>query len=387
MKILTGIFAAGLFAQAAFAQTTPEQAIEAALQNNPMVKVAAFETQAKRYAQKAALNLPNPELNAESPTGEFYAVGIQQAFEFPTVYVRQKQLAKAETALAETGQRMQENELKFVVRFLYLEAQVAEYQYRQWSERDSLFQVIQTAAIRQFDAGEIDFLQKNLLENEAGKVHQEYLSARQYLATVRQNLGTFTGLNESGWLIPLQTDTTEWIAAAGVENNPAVSYEQQAAQVASRQIDLAKSRALPAFSLGYLNQGVRSTPIDYRFKVSVSVPLWAGQYQAGIHAAKAENQAAIARVETRQLAVSIELQRARSEVADRLRRLHYFQSEALPRSSALISSALRMRDAGQTDYVTFLRTLDDAFSIQRDHVANLQALQTVRIQIMYLTGL
>lgn len=387
MKLLTGILVAGLFAQAAFAQTTPEQAIEAALKNNPLVKAAVFETQAKRYAQKAAFNLPNPELNAESPTGEFYAVGIQQAFEFPTVYIRQKQVAKAETTLAETGQRMQENELKLTVRSLYLEAQVAEYQYRQWAERDSLFRVIQTAAIRQFDAGEIDFLQKNLLENEAGKVHQEYLSARQYAATTRQNLGTYTGLNEPGGLIPLQADTAAWMVAGEPGTNPSVSYDLQAAQVASRQIDLAKSRALPAFSLGYLNQGVRSTPIDYRFKVSVSVPLWAGQYQAGIHAAKAEGQAATARAEARQQAVDIELQRTRSEMDDRLRRLRYFQSEALPRSRALISGALRMREAGQTDYITFLRTLDEAFSIQRDYATQLQAFQTARIQIMYLSGL
>lgn len=83
------------------------------------------------YGEKAAFNLPNPEVKAESPTGEFYAVGVLQWFDFPAVYVRQKQVAKAETALAQAGQRVSENELRYTIRSLYLETQIAEYQARQ----------------------------------------------------------------------------------------------------------------------------------------------------------------------------------------------------------------------------------------------------------------
>ena len=122
----------------AFSQTTPDQAAQAALQNHPLTKAAAFEVQAKKYGEKVAFNPPNPEVNAESPTGEFYAVGILQSFEFPTVYTRQKQVAKAETGLAQAGQRVSENDLRYTVRSLYLETQVAEYRAQQWGQRDEL---------------------------------------------------------------------------------------------------------------------------------------------------------------------------------------------------------------------------------------------------------
>lgn len=368
----------------AFSQTTPEAAVAAALQNHPSVRAAGFDVQAKKYGEKAALNLPNPELNAESPTGEFYAVGVLQSFEFPTVYVRQKQVAKAETALAQAGQRVSENDLRYAVRSLYLDAQVAEYQARQWAGRDSLYQQIAATAVRQFAAGEIDFLQKTRTENEAGQVHQERLAAEQRATSLLQQLATYTGLPDLSDLLPLYPDTSARELLP--QNNPIVAYDRQAVQVAEQQVRLAKSKALPNFSVGYLNQGVKSTPMDYRFRASVGVPLWAGQYRAGANAAKAETQAAIARADAQTQAVALELQRAQTDFATALANVQYQEREALPRSRALIAAALRMREAGQVDYSTFLRTLDEAFATQREYAGQVHTLNITQLRMRYLSG-
>jgi len=386
MKSLIKICLLGLICQSSFAQITPEDAVSAALQNHPGTKASAYAVKAKKYGEKAAINLPNPEVNAESPTGEFYAVGVLQSFEFPTVYAWQKKVAKSETALAQAGQRVNENDLRYTVRTLYLEAQVAEYQSRQWSMRDSLYEAIGITAARQFAAGEIDFLQKTLAENGAGTVHQERLAAEQKVSVLRQQLASFTGLSNLGILLPLALDTTGLAALPGISENPSVAYDQQAAQLAERQVNLAKSRALPNFSLGYLNQGPRSTPIDYRFRASVGVPLWAGQYRAGANAAKAESQAAAARVEVQSQVVAFEQARAKSDAATALANVRYYEREALPRSRSLIVAATRMRDAGQVDYVTFLRTLDESFAIQQEYVDQLQALNVAQLRLRYLAG-
>lgn len=376
------------FAKTALGQniTTPEVAIAAALQNHPSSKAAAYAVKAKKYGEKAAINLPNPEINAESPTGEFYVVGVLQSFEFPTVYAQQKEVAKSETALAQAGQRATENDLRYTVRMLYLEAQVAEYQNHQWMIRDSLYEVIRIAAARQFTAGDIDFLQKTLAENGAGKVHQERLAAEQKLKVLHQQLASFTGLSNLGSLLPLSVDTAGFTAWSGISGNLSIVYDQYAAQLAQRQIDLAKSRALPNFSLGYLNQGPRNTPVDYRFRASIGVPLWAGQYRAGIHAAKAESQAAAARVEEQRQSVAFEHARAQSDATTALANLQYYEREALPRSRALIIAATRMREAGQLDYVTFLRLLDESYTIQQEYVDALQALNVAQLRLRFLSG-
>ncbi|MBC7777347.1 MAG: TolC family protein [Phycisphaerae bacterium] len=376
------------FAKAASGQNifTSEAAVSAALQHHPLSRASALEVKAKKYNEKTAFNLPNPEINAESPTGEFYAVGVLQSFEFPTVYTRQKQVARAETDLAQAKQRVSENDLRYTVRSLYLETQVAEYQSRQWAARDSLYEAIGIAAARQFAAGEIDFLQKTLAENEMGKVHQERLADEQKMALLRQQLAMMTGLNSLGTLMPLDVDTVGLAPIPSISDNPAIAYDQQAAQVAERQINLAKSRALPNFSLGYLNQGPRNTPIDYRFRASIGIPLWAGQYRAGINAAKAENQAAAARVEAQGLAVTFERSRAQSEAATALINVRYYERESMPRSRSLITAAIRMREAGQVDYVTFLRILDESYTIQQEYTVQLQALNLAQLRLLYLSG-
>lgn len=375
-----------LLAHIALAQTTPEAAVQAALQHHPLTRVAALEVQAKKYGEKAAINLPNPELNVESPTGTFYAVGVLQSFEFPTVYSRQKQVAKAATALAIAGQRVSENDLRYTVRNLYLEAQVAEFQAVQWQQRDSLYRAIVAAAARQFSAGEIDYLQKILAENEAGKVQQEWLATQQNVVSARQQLTAFTGLQDLGELLPLTPDIASLQLSTKAENNPSVAYDQQAVLVAEKQVGLAKSRALPNFSLGYLNQGERATPIDYRFRASMGIPIWAGQYHAGANAARADAAAAVARAEAQRQSISIEYQRAQAAAAAALVKVQYHQNEALPRSRSIIETALRLRTAGEVDYVTFLRTIDEAFSIQQAYTEQVTALNRAWLQLLYLSG-
>ncbi len=388
MRLTLKILIFFLLASNAIGQNTltPEAAVRAALQNHPAARAAAYDVQAKRYGEKAALNLPNPEVNAESPSGEFYTIGVSQSFDFPTVYARQKQVAKAETALAQASQRISENDLRYAVRSLYLEAQVGDYQNRQWAERDSLYQLVAAAAVRQFAAGEIDFLQKTMAESEAGNIRSEHLAAEVKAMQLRRALAQWTGDTLGLRLMPLLPDDATFVLKNNPATSPSVAYEQQAAQVTERQISLAKSRALPNFSLGYMNQGPRSTPLDYRFRASVGVPLWAGQYRAGRQAAEAASQAASSRAEAQQWAVKMELDRLRTEAVTALARVQYHEREALPRSRALIAAAARMRESGQMDYVAFLRTLDEAYAVQREYGEQVQALNAARLRMQYLVG-
>lgn len=390
MKLIIKIMIFSCFAKEAFAQNTltSEAAVQAALQNHPLAKAAAFDLKAKRFGEKTALNLPNPEVNLESPTGEFYTIGVLQSFEFPTVYARQKQVAKAETSLAQAGQQVSQNEIRYQTRILYLQAQTAELQGKQWRERDTLYQKIAATAARQFEAGEIDFLQKTRVENEAGTVHQERLTAEQITTKLRIQLREFIGLKDLGELATLRFDKEEGLFLSDVQGlvSPLVRYQQQTAQVAEQQLELSKSQALPNFSLGYMNQGARNTPIDYRFRASIGVPLWLGQYRANQQMAKAESQAAMARTEAQIQSITIETQSVVTEALTAWSKLDYHEREALPRSAALIVAAMRMREAGQIDYITFLRTLDEAYSIQLEYAEQLKALHTARIQRLYLAG-
>lgn len=362
---------------------TAEQAVQSALQNHPQAQAAALDVEAKRVRERAARGLSNPELNAESPTGSFYTIGVLQSFEFPTVYTNRKKMAQAETQLAAADTRLTENELRYAVRMQYLELQAADFQVELAQRRDSIFQKIGEAATRQFAAGEIDFLQKTLAENEAGAARQNFLAARKIAENLRAQLIIWTGLADFEAVEPLRANLN---AMQETAENPAVLYEKQAVALARQQIALTKSQALPGFSIGYLNQGARQTPMDYRFRASVEVPLWFGQSRAARQSAEIAALAAESRVAAAAQTVAVEISETQTEAANARALVEYFETEGLPRSRSLIETAIRLRAAGQVDYTTFLRTLDTAFSIENNYAAQIKALNAAQIKLQFLAG-
>jgi outer membrane protein TolC len=366
--------------------TTSDDVVQAALANHPLVKAAAYTVQAKKYSEKTALNLPNPDLITESPTGEFYAIGVSQSFEFPTVYKHQKQVAKAETALAEANQRISENDLRYTVRQLYLDAQLATFEQVLSAQNDSIFQLLANTAKRQFDAGDIDFLEKTRVEQAAGKAHQASISAAQHTAALKNHLATWTALTSLSNFTPLQPDTLVLNAAPIEKENPQVTYAAQAATVAERQTALAKSKGLPTFTIGYLNQGPRNTPIPYRLRAGIGVPLWYGQYNNAQKSAENEVNAAQNRLEAAVRTVALERAQLESEMAIALAQIRYYEKEALPGNAVVATTALRMREAGQMDYSAYLRVLDDVYQVKKAYAEQVYAFNTGLIKLRYLAG-
>jgi outer membrane protein, heavy metal efflux system len=368
-------------------KVTLDVAINAAFQNSPTQKAAIYDVQNKSFLEKTARNLPNPELNAESPTGDFYTLGISQSFIWPTAYLRQKKLAKAETDLAKIGQKINENDLRFLVRTTYLEAQMADLQAEKWGSRDSLYQKIGTAVARQFAAGEIDFLQKTMAENEVGKVKQARLIAEKSAIFTKKQLEILTGIGKIEFLSEIQTDTISIFQNVDFSENPSFLYQKQVENVAKQQVEVAKNNALPSFSLGYLNQSFRQSPLEYRFRAAIGIPLWFGQNRAAVRAAEAASQATLAKSAGQYQSKLLEIQRAKSETENAIENFLYLERSAMPRSQELIGAAIRLRDAGQIDYVTFLRTLDEAFLIQNTYFEVVETLNFTQIQTKYLFGI
>ena len=204
---------------------TIDSAIGVAMRIHPVVSAGQLSVQSKQIAEKSALALPNPEVNIESPTGTFYAVGVLQSFEFPTVYRQQRQLARAETALAQAGRHVQENDLRYTVRILYLDAQTTLADAGLWQEQDSVYRLMSAAAKRQFEAGEIDFLQKTNVDNEAAKVQMTAKTAVLTAENTKLQLSTYVGLPNIERLSPLYSQTTTPMSQP--MNNPVIDYERQ----------------------------------------------------------------------------------------------------------------------------------------------------------------
>lgn len=367
---------------------TEQAAIDSAMKYSPLLKSAELQTKQSNYLRKTAFNLPNPDVIAESPTGNFYAVGVLQSMEFPTVYIKRGQLLKQQSLLSEKGKALTTNEIKRLIRSVYLNAQYSQQLRDQLKYQDSLYNQIQLSAKRQFDAGVIDYLAKTFAASQYGEIHNQYVQVENVFNTSLQQLKLYTGIYSNPSVSRLTKFSTLEIKAdtSSVMQSPLVEYARQNQLVNKKQVSVERNRALPGLVFGYLNQGPKETETYYRFRVGFTVPLWFWQYSGNIKAAKTGLQIAEQQTQAQQQQLTADLQNAVSEYTSAQQALTYYETNGLQQADGIINAGRRFFESGQTDYITYIRNINDAYAIKRTYLETLRTYNQNIININYLTG-
>lgn len=339
--------------------------IARALTTNPAAESARLGVQQSRQLQGTAFALPGPIVNTESPTGEFYAIGVMQTFRLPGFYQKQSRLLKSQTGLITAQQNLTRAEIMVRARTLYLTAQYFQALDSLLGVQDSLYTGIAKAATRLFNAGQQDALQTSFAATQAEETRITLEANRMRLNAALQVLQRFGHLDSPPRITSLQSaDTTLAYPIFSANYSPIVQVAKRQFDVSHQQIGVEKSRFKPIISVGYLNQGPLNTPNIYRYRAAIDIPLWTRQYNSSIKAARTGKEIAARNLENTRLNFSmdsLEIMNARQRL---LQTLRSYQRVLNPRSDQIMSSSLRLRQAGQVDMITHLRTVNDAFAIK-----------------------
>ncbi|MBC7867199.1 MAG: TolC family protein, partial [Gloeobacteraceae cyanobacterium ES-bin-316] len=359
-----------LVLQAAGAQQllTEADAIARALGNNKNIKASSLEVKQQEQLLRGTTNLPNPEFFLESPTGNFYTGSITQSIEFPTVYSNQRRLQKETVSLAQKEKQLTSQELIYQVKLLYLEAQFRDSLVSQLYLQDTLYEKIKVSAIRQFDAGQIDYLQQTFAEIQYGEIHNEYLQAVSRAKASKTQLQWVTGVNVAIVLEPLEISGTimpnEILPdSTTLTSNISLQLLQQQTLIAKQNIALQKSKSLPGLAFGYFNQGERETKWFNRFRLGLTVPLWYGQYKANINAAKTEQAVIEFKQQGLRQELTTQLMNAQSDMQTSLQSLQYYQETGLKKAREILSVSQRFFESGEIDFINLMRNNNEAYSI------------------------
>lgn len=368
---------------------TESQVLELALQNSGAFQSSELQVQQNKYLQRSGLNLPNPEVIAESPTGEFYAVGVLQSVEFPSVYFKQNQLRRQITRLSEKRKEMTRQEVASSVRSLYLNVQFAEAIFHQLKLQDSLYNQIASSAERQFKAGTIDYLARTFAQTQAGEIHNQLLQTRYDYEALQNQLKAYTGIADSFRTVPLFRSTYSPdgpVDSTTVSASPSIQYYHQLKNVNQKTLAVERNKVLPGLVFGYLNQGSRATDTYYRFRVGFTVPLWFWQYSGNIKAAKAGVQVAEQDWKGQLQVLTAEMYQAVSNVKKYSESLNYYENTGLRHADEIITTARRFFESGQNDYVGYLRNINEAYMIKARYLETLRNYNQSVITINSLTG-
>lgn len=370
---------------------TESEAISKALANNKNIQAASLQVKQQQQLLKSSINLPNPEFFWESPTGNFYTGSITQSIEFPTVYSNQYRLQKQQIGVAQKEKQLTEAELKYRVKVLYLEVQYADSLTRQLYIQDTLYEKIMLSAIRQFKAGQIDYLQQTFAETQYGEIHNQYRQSLIRASSLKSQLQWFTGIKNSISVEPLIISNQEpqfsfTPDSTALLTNPAVQLLQQQENVAKQNIALQKSRALPGLAFGYFNQGERETKWYNRFRLGITIPLWFGQYKSSINAAKTEQQVIQSRQQGLQQELSAQAINANSEMQTNWQSVQYYQQTGLRKAQEVITTSQRFFVSGEIDYISLLRNSNDAYTVYQKYLEAVRNYNLSVINHKYLMG-
>jgi len=365
--------------------------VKLVLANSRAVRADSLNIVQQRHLISSSLNIPNPEFFWESPTGKFYTGSITQSIEFPAVYRDQLRLQRQRVMLARSEKKVTEAEQRLRARQLYLQLQVAAERKRQLAAQDSLYETVRDASRRQFEAGQIDYLQQLFAETQYGEVHNQLLQAEAELTGLQETIKLLTGVSDTFEPDPpVKADAPEPVLYQSgddlLKGHPVLDQLRQTEKIGELNISLQRAKALPGLAFGYFNQGERETPLRNRFRFGLTIPLWFWQYTGNINAARAEAEQNRARTEAYLQQTGSEYQQLLARSQGYSRAVGYFEQNGLDRATEMITTARRFFAAGQIDYISLLRNTTEAYNIRQRYLEALSNYNDSILQLQFLTG-
>ena len=375
-----------------------DSVLAGALLASPLLRQSGEERREQQALQRGSFSLLNPGLTVESPTGEFFTWGVQQLFDFPTVYTRQARVGRAQVELAGRSQVLAQAAVRRDARLAYLALQVAETRQRQLQSQDSLLQTLAAASERLFAAGEVDYLQRVSTAAESRQASNRVQQAAADRRAAQRRLGLLlgrptaelaTGTDLSRPVnLPAQAPLAlaEVADTAQLRSSPQWAFYTQNIEVSRQNLRLVRARNLPGFSLGYINQGPRETPQLYRLQAGLTLPVYFFLNRTRTQAAEARLRAATAQREAAALEQNSQYQQALADARKFGASLRYYQETGLPQAATIISTAQRLFRAGEVSYYLFVQSENQAFQIRTDYLEAVRGYQEALIQLNYLQG-
>jgi len=392
-KYLAFLFLAIAFSSKEQVSVTLDSAIANALRTHPQIQFSQQEIEQQKALKKGSFNLENPGIGAEAPYGQKFEIGIQQNFQNPLVYFQQSKVGKQNVYLAEKGFSLSKTAVIKEVKTTYLNLQFAETKVKQLAYQDSIFKNLYLASEKRFNAGDADLLEKISAEAKSKEINNLLMQAQADLQNAQSQLQILSGISDKNIVTnqKLEKENTSFSAlflgdTSVFKTSPFIQYYQQNILVSKQNLRLQKTKLLPGFSFGYLNQVGAEQPVNYRFRYGITIPLWFWTYNSQIKAANSQYKMANSQYAIAQKSINSEYQQAITDYKKYLESLNYYESTGLQQAETIIGTAARSYEAGNISYIIYMQSLNQAFEIKINYLETVRNYNQSIIQLNYLNG-
>lgn len=383
-------------------------AVNGSLQANPNTRVGALGVQYQQALSGSVRDIGKTNINLmlgqyNSTVNYDNNITLTQNIPNP-VYLRQlSKLAIANIDASQFQTKIFQNQISYQVKNIYYTLLYRIEQRRLNQELITLFEQILRGADVRFKTGETNILEKYNANTKLQEAKAQLQQTNEYIQTHIQQLRLYTNnaaIENIQDTILMEKTMAPVLDSSILAQNPELQGLRAQIEVASREIQVERSKLLPDFSIGYFNQSLvgnyekNGTTKYYgagkRFQgleAGINIPIFSKPQKARIKAAVIAQQIKQSQVDAFYFGLT---QRGTTLLSD-LRRLsiqiNFYRSVALPQAEILIRTSQRAFEAGEIDYYQLSQSINNGVDVRRQYIEALNQYNQTVIEIELISGL
>ncbi len=313
--------------------------------------------------------------------------GIEQNFNFPTVYTSQKKANNQSTAIAQTVYARQKQLLTKEVSQAYFEILYLLNKQNIYLKIDSLYQTVNNNAAISYQHGDISYLdmlnakaKQQQIATAVNQIRYDIEIAYQQLASKVQSDSTFTVQFQELALIPVKD--------IAIETEPGLEIFKMQSAYQDALLQVERNRLLPDLSLSYFNGTNQFSGAKHYqgFQFGLGLPLFFGEQRAKIKA----SQIALSINSDLQSEYLASLQAKQAELKSELLKyketIDFYQTSGKDLSNQIITSSQKSFEMGEIDFYRFVLSIENALEMNVNYYDNVAKYNQVALEINYLTN-
>jgi len=296
--------------------------------------------------------------------------GVEQSFNFPTLYSAQSKSRQIEVSIAESNLKIEINDLKKNVSFSYFDYQILLNKYKLYLPLDSLYKVLLANSEKRAEIGDVNRLDVLNLKAKKTQISIKLNSLKVDIDNAYKRLKVLMNY-QSDFSVPLDFEMMPEIAEIP-DSLPIFDLLKYEGDYFSSLVDIERNKILPDFSINYFlgSNHYENGKYYHGFQVGVALPLFFGNNRAKITASKLSANAESLLKENEIFLIKNQLSQLLSEHINNKALLDNYNLSGEPLMNEIMKTALKSYQLGEINFYQFVSSYETAIQIQFDYLDN-----------------
>lgn len=355
-------------AQAQPSWSTPESAIQRALQQNPEVKQARLAMEQSRQLLKTSwdpgmfeFDWQRGQLNA-APIDNFYT--FRQSLGQPSLAVAQHRYGRLELEMKATQLKAREQQIATQVFGAWQQWAWAYWRKNALETQLEKHLNFSRIASERHKQGAISLLAKTVAEHNYEEMQLQLSAASDAEKDALAQLMLLLGEAVPQTTTPPVVELLELPKPTNAALSPEIRLRELEAGLAGQQLRVQQHKLSPSLSVGYFNQQLERVGGFEGVQLTVGIPLWFRPRAGEIKAARLQRESMLSARDYALASYAMRKTTALRTALNQQQRLNYYRETAAKRAQLIAANAETAFRQGEIEYVEYLQALDAVLQIQ-----------------------